>query len=131
MTRRKNIKEVETEIRAAVSAAQTKMQEVETEIRAAVAAAQARGLVLTRGVTNDGERCCLLGAFAEGPSDVVDTLNMLEARWGLDEEDLCDIMGVSTVCICTPPTGHCLVSDWRENWTQHLASDWRSTLADK
>ena len=39
-TRRKNIKEVETEIRAAVAAAQTKMQEVETEIRAAVAAAK-------------------------------------------------------------------------------------------
>lgn len=73
-TRRKNIKEVET------------------EIRAAVAAAQARGLVLTRGVTNDGERCCLLGAFADGPSDVVDTLNTLKTRWGLDEEDLCDII---------------------------------------
>ena len=66
--------------------------EVEAEIRAAVAAARARGLVLTRGVTNDGERCCLLGAFAEGPADTNDVLRALEERWGLDETDLCDLM---------------------------------------
>lgn len=70
------------------------MTEVETEIRAAVAAAQARGLVLTRGITNDGERCCLLGAFAEGPiDDTGDLLGELTERWGLDETDLCDLMG--------------------------------------
>lgn len=70
----------------------TKMQEVESDIRAAVAAAQARGLVLTRGITNDGERCCLLGAFAEGPADTEDVLGPLVERWGLDETDLRDLM---------------------------------------
>lgn len=71
----------------------TKMREVETEIRAAVAAARARGLTLTRGVTNDGERCCLLGAFFEGPAETVDVLEAAAERWGLDETDLRDLMG--------------------------------------
>lgn len=47
----------------------TKMREVETEIRAAVAAAQARGLVLTRGITNettpDAAEAALCKAFEE------------------------------------------------------------------
>ena len=71
----------------------TKMQEVEAEIRAAVAAAQARGLALTRGVTNDGARCCLLGAFFDAPAETGDVLEAAAERWGLDETDLCDLMG--------------------------------------
>ena len=66
--------------------------EVEAEIRAAVAAAKARGLVLTRGITNDGERCCLLGAFAEGPADDDDVLGSLVERWGCTESDLMDLI---------------------------------------
>jgi hypothetical protein len=69
------------------------MAEVELEIRAAVVTAQARGLVLTRGVTNDGERCCLLGAFADGPTDTGELLEGLAERWGLSDSELLDIMG--------------------------------------
>jgi len=69
------------------------IQEVEAEIRDAVQTARDAGLVLTRGITNDGERCCLLGAFAEGPAETIDVLEAAAERWGLDEADLRDLMG--------------------------------------
>lgn len=70
------------------------IQEVEAEIRDAVQTARDAGLVLTRGITNDGERCCLLGAFApEEQTDFVDELlPSFEERWGCTESDLMDLI---------------------------------------